>query len=314
VSVFEKTAILVRKRAEDIIYDRLGTSIGAGNPRRELLEGNYIWRVPLESDYPRIVKDQKNNTLRYSLLHLGTVGEMLFDTDGEPIEVPHRVSIDFKINEELSKITDNIADLLLRTESGKYAKLVSTRHLASPLSNIITNVLTYDRYQLPDPDTRLGKRIMKYAQILKKRNHIFFVDKYTISPTPELQGLHDTRSDLEFTIERVLTDVIKNEGHFMSQIRLISPYIKVPTSYYDHALSAQSLITLSKEDLLNAYAQNYGFSARIQFRFADWLRVLINRDVQILEKTSQGYLGNESVFDTMSEQLFNDNSPMRMVI
>ena len=305
---------VLKHKVDDIIYNRIGTSVGAGTPKIKEYEGQKIWVIPIEADYPRIIRDQEKNIIKYKLLHIGKVGEILLDENGEPIKIPSRIELDRKIDEELTNVQNRISRLLLRTESNKYAKLVSIKHLANPITNIITDVVLLHEFEIPSLDTKLGTKIMNYANVLERLKFIMIEDN-VIKESVYLQELFNkTDENIDLTLELVLTDMIENEYETFYNVNPLGPYIKIPSSYYDYAISAQDLITLSMDDLWNAYYSNYpGYTALQKFRFPDWLRVLSNKNIEILTKTNSGFQGNDSVFDIMVDE-FQDNPVMSGIV
>lgn len=301
------TPTIVKQRVDDIIYNRIGTSVGSGVPKLKEKEDKITWSIPLIADYPRIIRDQSTSIIKYKILHIGNVGEIILDENGEPIKIPSRFELDKKIEEELFSVQSRISRLLLENEASKYAKLVSIKHMANPLTNIITNILIKHNFELPNLDTNFGRKIVGYVDLLV-RMKLISREGNIVSETLYLQKLYDsTNNDIDTTLELVLKDMIENEYQTFYSVNPLSPYIKIPSTYYDYALSAQDIITLSMDDLWEAYISTYpGNAARQQFRFPDWLRVLSNRNICILSKTSSGFQGHDEVLDVMTDD-FQDS-------
>jgi len=303
---------VILAKAKEIIYNKLGTNLGARSP---ILQSKIIkdkekqfWIVPLEADYPRIIEDQRTGTLKYVIFHIGKVGEIVFETKkGKPLQVPRRSNLDYAIGEELTRIRTRIENLLLRTASFQFAKLVHMKHIMSPLLNIITNILKHNEFELPDMETKRGQNIIRYVELLEKRKFIHLKEPI-VYPSADLQSLfQETGENYSRTLEYVLKDIIENEYDIVYRkykVRVLFPYIQISSSYYDYALSAQDLIAMSEEDLWFAYSSLYRkFSSRRRFRFVEWLRELSQEGVELLYETPRGaYQGNRQIFAKMLDQ------------
>ena len=303
---------IVLAKTEEIIYNKLGTNIGAGSPvlQSKTIEDKkkQFWIVPLEADYPRIVKDQRTGTLKYVVFHIGKVGEIVFEPKrGKPLQVPKRSNLDYIIGEELTRIRTRIENLLLRTASLQFARLVHMKHIMSPLLNLITSILKHDIFEMPNLETRRGQNLLRYVDLLKKRNFVHLTGSI-LRPSGDLQSLFQrTNKNYSRTIEYVLKDMIENEYdtiYRQYKVRVLFPYIQISSSYYDYALSARDLIAMSEEDLWFAYSSLYRkFSSRRRFRFVEWLRELSQEGVGLLNETSRGaYQGNHKIFTRMMNQ------------
>jgi len=303
---------VVLAKTEEIIYNKLGTNIGAGRP---VLEAKTIddkkkqfWIVPLEADYPRIIKDQRTGTLKYVVFHIGKVGEIVFEPRrGRPLRVPKRGNLDYTIGEELTRIRTRIENLLLRTASLQFARLVHMKHIMSPLLNLITSILKHDMFEMPDLESRRGQNLLRYVDLLKKRDFVHLTGSI-VRPSADLQDLFQrTNENYSRTIEYVLKDMIENEYdtiYRQYKVKVLFPYIQISSSYYDYALSARDLIAMSEEDLWFAYSSLYRkVSSRRKFRFVEWLRELSQEGVGLLYESPQGaYQGNSKIFAKMLNQ------------
>ena len=303
---------VVLAKAKEIIYNKLGTNLGAGSP---ILQSKIVndkekqfWIVPLEADYPRVIKDQRTGALKYIIFHIGKVGEIVFETKrGKPLQVPRRSNLDHTIGEELTRIRTRIENLLLRTASFQFAKLVHMKHIMSPLLNLITSVLKHGEFEAPDVETKRGQNILRYIDLLEKRKFIHLRGSI-VYPSGDLQSLfQETDENYSRTLEYVLKDIIENEYDTIYRrfkVRVLFPYIQISSSYYDYALSAQDLIAMSEEDLWFAYSSLYRrFSSRRRFRFVEWLRELSQEGVELLYETPKGaYQGNSEIFAKMLNQ------------
>jgi len=300
----------VLNKMNAIIYNRFGTNIGPGEPRliTEISDDKekQYWLVPLEVDYPRIIEDRMTGTRRYIVFHLGKLSEVKFDADqGKPLELPERTLLSAIVKRELMQIRERVEKLMVRTASYNLAKLVSLKHMMSPLSNLITSSLRREAYVLPDMASMRRQHIQKYVDLLVDRKFVVH-EKDVIEPSPTLWELFQARNDYSYAIECVLKDIIENAYEILYDkynIRVLHPYIEISSSYYDYALSAQELVALSTEDLWEAYSGLYmAFSERRRFRFDDYLRELSQQDVDILEETEKGaWKGNKTIFDKMRQ-------------
>lgn len=301
----------VINKTNEIIYNRFGMNIGPGEPQlqSEIRGGKerHYWIVPLEVDYPRIIEDQSTRTRRYVVFHLGKLSEVKFDADrGEPLELPARTFLSNSVQKELVRIRDRVERLMVRTASYNLARLVSLKHMMSPLSNLVTTSLRRGSYLLPDELSTRRSKIQKYVDLLVNRGLLIF-DQGIVEPSPTLWELYDRlQKDYSGVIEHALKDIIENSYDTLYEthnIRILHPYIQISSSYYDYALSAQDLVAMSEDDLWEAYWGLYKtYSERRRFRFDDYLRELSQEGVDILVEAGKGaWKGSEDIFERMQK-------------
>jgi hypothetical protein len=303
----------VLSKTAQIIYNKFGTNVGSGDPELQVETTNgskrEFWTVPLEVDYPRIIDDQVTRTRRYVVFHLGKLAELRFDANrGKPLNVPNRALLSASVERELIQIRDRVERLMVRTASYKLAKLVSLKHMMSPLANLITSSLRRESYTLPDVESTRRRQIQKYVDLLVDRKFLVH-DHDVVEPSPDLwllfERLEKRYSDV---IEYVFKDIIENAYEIVYKsynIRILHPYVQISSSYYDYALSAQDLVALSEDALWEAYSELYkAHSERRRFRFDDYLRELSHEDVNILEERQKGvWQGNREIFEKMRQEL-----------
>jgi len=301
----------VINKTNEIIYNRFGTNVGPGEPllQSEVKGGKerHYWIVPLEVDYPRIIEDQITRTRRYVVFHLGRLSEVKFDADrGEPLELPARTFLSNSVEKELVRIRDRVERLMIRTASYKLARLVSLKHMMSPLSNLITTSLRRGSYLLPNQLGMRRSKIQKYVDLLVNRGFLVF-EQGTVEPSPTLWELYDRlQKNYSSVIEYALKDIIESSYDILygtHNIRILHPYVQISSSYYDYALSAQDLVAMSEDDLWEAYWGLYKpYSERRRFRFDDYLRELSHEDVNILVEAGKGvWKGSEEIFERMQK-------------
>jgi len=207
---------IVLSKTKEIIYNKLGTNIGAGRPvlQSKTIDDKekLLWIVPLEADYPRIVKDQRTGSLKYVVFHIGKVGEIVFEPKiCRPLQVPKRSNLDYTIGEELSRIRTRVENLLLRTASLQFARLVHIKHIMSPMLNLITSILKHEAFEIPSLETVRGQNLLRYVDLLRKRNFVHLTG-LIVRPSADLQDLfQETNENISRTLEGVLKDIIENE-------------------------------------------------------------------------------------------------------
>jgi len=294
----------VRAKAEEIIYNKIGTNIAPGRPEYVQERGRGFWSVPLEVDLPRVIEDKRTGKLNYVVFHLGSVGSLQLDDQLLKLtETPKRSELNSAIEEKLLRIRSQVENLLLHTASLQFARLVSIKHMMTPLSNLITSVLKRDSYSIPEAQTT-WRSVLSYAKFLEKKGFLVR-DGNEIRPSAILQELHQkVGANIDTTLEYVLTDIIKNNYDTVYKefrVKALSPYVQISSSYYDYALSAHDLISLSEDDLWEAYSTLYGSaSTKRHFRFDDYLRELSNETVGLLRHNEGFWQGDEMVFKQLS--------------
>jgi hypothetical protein len=294
----------VRAKAEEIIYNRIGTNVAPGKPEYVQEKGKGFWSVPLEVDLPRVIEDKRTGKLNYVVFHLGNLGLLQIDDRTlQPTETPKRSDLNSAIEEKLLHIRNQVENLLLQTASLQFARLVSIKHMMTPLSNLITSVLKHDSYNIPETQAT-WRSVLAYAKFLEKKGFILR-DGNEVRPSAILQELYQkVGADIDSTLEYVLTDVIKNNYETVYKdfrVTALSPYVQISSSYYDYALSAHDLIALSEDDLWDAYSTLYGStSTKRHFRFDDYLRELSHETVGLLRHNEGFWQGDEKVFERLS--------------
>jgi len=292
----------VKAKAEEIIYNRLGTNLAAGQP--EFMEKRRVWTVPLELDLPRVVEDKRTKELKYVVFHLGNVGALEIDNRIlKPIGIPRRSDLNTVVEDKLLSIRSKVENLLLHTASLQFAKLVSIKHMMTPLANLITSVLKHDSYALQSGQST-WRSVVSYSNLLEKKDFLVR-DGNEVRPSAMLQTLYqELGGDLDGTIEHVLKSIIENDYETIYRdfkIKTLSPYVQISSTYYDYALSVHDLIELSEDDIWEAYSTLYGTASKKRhFRFDDYLRELGQESINLLRQTESGYWqGDEKVFETL---------------
>jgi hypothetical protein len=296
----------VKAKAEEIIYNRLGTNLAPGEPK--YLETKHTWSVPLEFDLPRVVEDKRTKQLKYVVFHLGNIGSIEIDSRVlKPVGIPRRSDLNSTVEDKLLQIRSKVENLLLHTASLQFAKLVSIKHMMTPLANLVTSVLRHDRFALPSTQST-WRSVVSYANLLEKKDFLVR-DGTELRPSATLQSLYQKLGgDLDSTIEHVLKDIIENDYEVIYsdfRIKTLSPYVQISSTYYDYALSVHDLIELDEDDLWDAYSTVYGTaSSKRHFRFDDYLRELGQESINLLRQTESGYWqGDEKVFETLEHNL-----------
>lgn len=293
----------VKEKAEEIIYNRLGTNIAPGEP--EFVPGKKIWVVPLELDLPRVIDDKRTGNLNYVVFRLGKIGTMKIDDKFlRPVETPKRGELNEAVEEKLIHIRNKVESLLVQTASLQFARLVSLKHMMSPLESLVTTVLKRDSYHLPDRHNQIWRSVLNYVELLMKRE-LLVREGNEVRPAALLQAIHqETKSDVSQTLELVLKEVIEKEYETVYRdykIKILHPYVQISSAYYDYALSAHDLIALSEEDLWDAYSNLYGgFSKKRWFRFDNYLRELSDENVKLLNQVDAGvWEGDRAIFEKL---------------
>ncbi len=295
-------AAKVKAKAEEIIYNRLGTNLAPGDP--EFIATKKAWSIPLEVDLPRVIEDKRTRKLNYVVFHLGKIGSLEIDDRFlKPLGLPSRSDLNSAIEEQLLRIRAKVEDLLLHTASLQFARLVSIKHMMTPLSNLVTSVLKHDSYPLPSTQST-WRSVVSYANFLEKKGFLIR-DGSEIRPSALLQSLYQKLgANIDITIEHVLKEIIEKDYETIYRdfrIKTLSPYVQISSTYYDYALSARDLIELSEDDLWEAYSTLYGATSKKRhFRFDDYLRELGQENISLLRQTESGFWqGDEKVFEKL---------------
>jgi hypothetical protein len=309
---------IITKKVSQILYNRLGTNLGSGEPYLETLGNRQVWVVPLLADCPRIINDRRTESLKHIIYRIGEIGEIKLDAKTiKPLAVPNRSELNETIHKEMLTIRKRVEDLLLRTASINYARLVTTKHLMSPLTNLITNILKHHQYEIPE--TQYGQNIYRYVSVLEKRDFAKVHGNFVYPSGLLTELFNKMNNSYNKTQEIVLKDLIENEYDILYRkygIRILYPYIRVPSTYYDYAISSQDLIGMSEDDLWLAYTSSYGsLSSRTRFRFTEWLREMCQEGINLLYETSKGYYeGNPELFEEMLKNIPETVQSGRMII
>ncbi len=299
----------VKEKAEEIIYNKLGTNIAPGEP--EFVAGKRLWVVPLELDFPMVIDDKRTGNLNYVVFRLGKIGALKIDDRFlKPLETPRRTDLNQAVEEKLVNIRNKVESLLVQTASLQFARLVSLKHMMSPLESLVTTVLKRDSYPLPDKHRAMWRSVLNYIELLVKRE-LLVREGDDVKPAGLLQEIHQTvKGDINQTLELVLKEVIEKEYETIYhdyKIKILHPYVQISSAYYDYALSAHELIALSEEDLWDAYSNMYGgFSKKRWFRFDNYLRELSDDKVKLLNQVETGvWEGDRAVLEKLESDYGN---------
>jgi hypothetical protein len=309
-----------KKEAENlalnIIYDRIGSTLGIGTPELGETELNNetipIWIVPLKADYPRSFVDYTTKLPQEVVLHLGDVGEIEIDArTGEEISVTHKHTIGKSVFDRMDNVRRGVEKLLVRTASLQFAKLVNVKYMFSPIRKIVTNVLDNGKVSFSEL-TDVGYN-PRYVTLLERSNFVV-VEEKIVRPSPTLSDFYTRNRQqmerdeaLNTTIEGVLNEIIHGHYDFVYntlKLRQLAPYVQISTTYYDYALSINNLFSASEDDLKEAYKDVYGMNQKKDFGFRTYLNELSMNQVGIMRqtKTTGLWRGNEKIFQTMTEQ------------
>jgi len=314
-----------KKIAFDYIYDKLGSNMEPGEPTLGDATVDdkqvQIWIVPVNADYPRIFEDVRNNGVHNIVMQLGAVGELEIDAEtGEPITTPHRHSVESAVLTELEKIRDSVEKMLVRTASAKLAKLVSLRHMLTPVQTLLTNLMSKQQLHLSYLEASGVKP--NYLILLKRSNFIDIDDKeMTIRPTKVLNGLYEQfwqkgeeSEAITRTLEVAVEEILLNDYNFIYnelKLRTLAPYVHIASSYYNNALAVNDLVEIHEDALAETWQRIYGINnIRKQFKFPEYLRQLSIPNIGIMEPAgNNAWRGNEDIFKEMSK-----DNPLKKVI
>ena len=176
--------------ASDIIYYRLGSTLGAGTPElgETIIENKVIpiWIVPIRADHPRYLEDYSTKLTEHVILHLGKLAEIEIDAQtGEDLTIPNRHTINGSFSDRLDSVRRNVEKILIRTASKRFAKLINVRYMLTPVNSIITNLLSKKKLKLEE---LININYQKYIDLLQRSDFLVIGDGI-ISPSPNLSEL-----------------------------------------------------------------------------------------------------------------------------
>ena len=160
----------IEKIAYDLLREKYGNIPNIGEPELE----RDIWTVPINISYPRVFLDPiTNEPLKTRFLKLDNVGTIKISSiNGEILDAPRYYDVTSSLDGAFSKIQETVEKALVKVGAQNFSSLIFPEHIYTPVLDILSMLLTKERFKIEDyiPDDK--ETVAKYAKYVDTLSNI----------------------------------------------------------------------------------------------------------------------------------------------
>ncbi|MEM4251741.1 MAG: hypothetical protein QW828_07910, partial [Candidatus Bathyarchaeia archaeon] len=291
-----QTLIIVYE-ARRYAFTHYGNLISIGEP--EFDNKTRTWVIQLRSDYPRLIRDDRAGEKILRFLSMEKLGSITFNEKMRFVRASSRKECLKALGSYLNMWRDRAEKIIVTASSDQLSRIGEIQWVLAPIRMIVSNLIQKETISFEEV-IRLRHRRSKVEKYLKFLADVGIVrpveDGYTYGNLLAALGEKLIGEDLNTA---VLSHIIRDHYSMLRQIfdiRQISPFIHIESSYYCPALEADKLLYRKEESIVSQYASVYGDNP-LRARYV--LNELVHVDA--LRYDRPYYYGNEQLFDRMQE-------------
>jgi hypothetical protein len=279
------------------MFSNYGNLISVGDPKFDEIQK--VWVAQLQSDYPRIIRDDIDPQRRIlKFISLKGLGEIKLSQDLKVLEATPRSRCVENVDSFLRLWMERAERIIVSTSSEQLAKVSGAEWVLNPIVMIISNLsqqnFIYDWEVDEDirPDNiKQYLKLLEELDLVERRNDGWRYGNLFTSLREKSSGFE------EFQI-KILSHLIKERYSVIREIldiRRFENVIHVDTCYYAPSLEAEELIYRKEASIRSDYENLYDEIGTLR------LRQILGELVRVgaLKKKDEYYFGNEKIFGDM---------------
>ncbi len=286
------------KRMRQYVTQNYGNLISVAEPKFD--SETKTWQAELQSDYPRIIHDDRSEERMIKFLSLGHLGVIKMGTELKPIEATPREKCVQNLTSLLNMWQERAERIIVSASSDSLAKLDETQWVLSKIGMIISNLEHEElitNHEIASCGKQEKQKMIKYLHLLEGLDLIRKVDNgFTYGNLfPELRRKYDTFYEFKLS---VLSYVLRKRYPVLRELLHISQletYVHVDSCYYRPALETGKILYLTRDSILHSYKIIYGSKSELRLNYI--LRELVN--VNAIRQEDNYYFANEQIFNDM---------------
>ncbi|MGA2680321.1 MAG: hypothetical protein ABSF44_00810 [Candidatus Bathyarchaeia archaeon] len=284
-----------------------GNLISVGEPEFDP-EGKG-WIAELQSDYPRIIHDDRCPEERIvKFLSLRRLGAIKVAENLQSIEATSRDDCVNNLSDYLNIWQERAEKIIVKASSDKLAKTNEAKFFLGKIGMIISR-LKWNK-TIPDSDIdalpiKEAIKLRKYLQLLESLEIVEHENNRYSYGNMFTELCVGTDNDPEKLNTSILSHIIKTRYSALREtfgISQLETVVHVDSCYYRPALEAEELIYWKKDSFEHHIAMLYGTKSKVYFRLPYVLEELVN--VKAIEYQDNLYFGNASLFKEMKNAYY----------
>jgi hypothetical protein len=279
-----------------------GELIAAAEP--EFDEKRRVWEVKLYSNYPRIIRDDREPdrpVIRF--FFLDDIGRVIFDEGFSLVSATSRDDLVNNIRNRNAIYRERAEKILVKASADNLSQLSEAMHALNPVKVVVDAlvkpvnkaVITYQDIEHDDKPQRLRQ----YLEMMKELELVREVEEgYTYGP--QLEAIMEkAEDDLPKLRQMVVAYIIRKRYSILRDVFDITQferYVHLGNCYYWPSLDAEKLIYTTKDKLYQRYLEYYGNLSPVSF--PSLLEDLVQVNALHIEQGKYCY-GNDELFEQM---------------
>jgi hypothetical protein len=294
----------VKSVIRDYAIQHYGNLISVGEP--EFDPERKTWIAELQSDYPRIIHDDRSPEERIiKFLSLRRLGVIKVEENLQAIEATSREDCVNNLSGHLNLWQNRVERIIVRASSDNLAITNEAKLFLGKIGTIVSrlewNKVILDSEVDEFPFRKAGKlrRYLEFLESLEivehKGNGYSYGNMFT-----ELS--HRVGNNSEKLSTAILSHIIKTRYSAIREVFGISQLetvVHVDSCYYRPALEAEAIIYWNKDSFEHHINMLYGRKSNVYFRLPYILEELVH--VKALKYEDKLYFGNETLFKEMQK-------------
>ncbi|MDV3276989.1 MAG: hypothetical protein LYZ69_00805 [Nitrososphaerales archaeon] len=225
-----------------------------------------FWVAELKSDYPRRIRDDKNNQSFVKFLTLRDLGEIRL-TDDNRIEATPREELVERLRSRLEQWRETAQQIILSTSSEELAPLGAFKDSINPIVLVIRWLAKKGKHEITneqltkEPDPRKMLRWINFLvdiKLLQRSDRGFTYSNLFTEMEKETAG-----EGTEHFVNHVVAYIMKDYYHMIRQVFRVSrfeTYLHMATCYYAPSIQAERMLYRNEDSLLRLYHKWYSKS------------------------------------------------------
>lgn len=254
--------------AEKIAYDFIRNKYGnIPHPEEPTLEKG-VWIVPIDINYPRIFIDKfENKPIKTRFIKLTNVGNIKVSAmNGEILDSTRFFDITRTLDNALAKIRDNIEKVLVKVGARNFSILPFPEHIHTPILDILSVLLTEERFRLEEflpPDEWTIAKYKNYVNILEKVGLVRITEGNFIIPGnlfSEMEKMFEGKEDFGFDkkLSSLLAIFFEHGYGFIESVReVLGPHLTISGYIYRESFEFGEILTFTRGNIEESLTDPY---------------------------------------------------------
>ncbi len=298
-----------KRQIRQYVIQNYGNLISIAEPKYD--QQSKTWLAELQSDYPRIIHDDRSEKPKIKFLSLGRLGVIKLGNESKPMEATPREKCVQNLTSLLDMWQERAERIIVSASSDYLAQLDETQWVLSKIGMLISNMEKEEviTNRIIDSCGRTEKqKMMKYLHLLEGLELVRKVDNGFAYGNMFSQLRHTCGSFYEFKVA-VLSLVLRKRYPVLKELFGISQletYVHVDSCYYRPALEVEEVVYSTKDSILQCYRKIYGHKSDLRLTYI--LGELVGKNA--LYHEDNYYFANPSIFRDMLALKEKTRSPL----